>query len=212
MTLTAKGLIKRTELAEYETSLVKAGLVAIRLADKDEVLYVLKTSGKEDIVIVTKNGQCVRYNESTLSTQGRATQGSRAMKLAVDDEIAQMLTITPKEDVKLLVVTSGGFAKASHANEFKAFDNRQVKGYAVINKKALDKRGLIAGAVAIRDGKSLLMLTKKGKVVCIDSAGIRQTGRTTSGVMAARLDSDDEIIKIAAVDRPEDVKLDEEAE
>ncbi len=203
--LTQKGLIKRTPISEYETSLIKAGLTAIKLGEKDEVFCVLKTNGKQDIVIITKQGQCVRYNEDVVSLQGRNTQGSRSMRLAVDDEIAQMLLITPREDCKLLVVTTGGYAKSTHASEYKAFDNRQVKGYAVIKKKALDKNGLIAGAVAVRDGKSLLMLTQKGKVIVVDSAAIRATGRTTTGVTAARLDEDDAIIKIAAVDKAEEI-------
>ena len=203
--LTQKGLIKRTAIEEYETSLTKAGLTAIKLGEKDEVMFVLKTNGKQDIVIITKQGQCVRYNEDVVQLQGRNTQGSRAMKLAVDDEIAQMLLITPREDCKLMVVTTGGFAKATHASEYKAFDNRQVKGYGVIKRKALENNGLIAGAVAVRDGKSLLILTKKGKVIVVDSAAIRATGRTTKGVMAAKLDDDDEVIKIAAVEKTEEI-------
>ena len=149
---------------------------------------------------------CIRdSNESVVNIQGRATQGSRAMKLLPGDSITQILLVNKNDDDKLLVMTTGGYAKATSLKEYKAFDNKSVRGYAVIKKSAVAKNGSIVGAVVAREGKTLLMVTEKGNILCIDSQTIKATGRTTSGIRAAKLASNDAIVKIAAVDKIEGV-------
>jgi DNA gyrase subunit A len=194
---TKQGLIKRSEIADYNTSLKSAGLTAIKLGDGDQVAFVMVTDGKRDIFIVTAWGNAVRYNEEVVSVQGRATQGCRALKLDDDDTIAQIFSLDPAENPKILVVTKAGFAKQTDASEFKAFTNRNVKGYAVIKKAALDKNGEIVGACAISANESFLVLTTQGKVVRIKAEDVRETGRTTTGVRAVRLNDGDSVVRIA---------------
>lgn len=195
--VTKKGLIKRTDLKEYDTSLKNAGLTAIKLADDDQVAFVLYTNGKKHIFAVTENGLCVRYAEDVIPVQGRSTQGSRAFKLNHSDNIAQVISLDANEKPNILVVTRGGYGKKTDSSEYKAFDNRQVKGYAVINKVALNKIGLLAGAVAVYDNDSVLVLTTKGKMIRIKSDDIKPTGRTTIGVKVVKLEDGDSIAKIA---------------
>jgi DNA gyrase subunit A len=200
---TKQGLIKRSEISDYLTSLKNAGLTAIKLGDGDQVAFVLVTDGKRDIFITTAWGNAVRYNEECISIQGRATQGCRALKLDDDDTIAQIFSLDPAENPKILVVTKGGFAKQTDASEFKAFSNRSVKGYAVIKKATLTKNGEIIGACAISADESFLVLTTQGKVVRINADEVRETGRTTSGVRAVKLNDGDTVARIAKLNKTE---------
>jgi len=204
VTATKQGLIKRTELSEYDTSLKNAGLTAIKLNDGDQVAFVVITDGNQDIFIITSNGNCVRYNESIISVQGRATQGCRALKLDGKDSIAQVFTLGKKDQPDILVVTKGGIGKRSASDEYRALANRMVKGYAVINKESLKKNGAVVGAAAITEGDSILVATAKGKVIRMNIADIRATGRTTNGVRVVKLDAGDTVARLT--------KLKEESE
>ena len=196
---TKNGLIKRSEISEYETN--RTAITAIKLADDDQVAFVMVTDGKRDIFIVTSWGNAVRYNEKLLTVQGRATQGSRALKLDKDDSIAQIFSLDPDENPKILVVTSGGFAKQTDATEFRAFANRAVRGYAVIKKATLTKNGPIVGATAIAPDESFLVLTSQGKVIRHNADEVRETGRATSGVRAIRLNDGDTVTRIAKLNK-----------
>jgi DNA gyrase subunit A len=194
---TRKGIIKRTEIVEYNTSLKSAGLVAIRLNDDDQVAFAMVTDGKQEIFICTKNGLCVRYNENVIPVQGRATQGSRALKLDDDDSIAQVFNLDKGSASKILVVTSAGNAKRTNIEDIRSYDSRQVKGIGILKASAVAKQGGIAGACALSGGDGLLVVTTKGKVIRIDTDGIRETGRTATGVCVVTMEDGDTVSKIA---------------
>ncbi len=202
---TKNGYIKRSEIKEYDSNRKNAGRVAIKLDDDDQVAFVMIGDGKKDVFIVTANGQCVRYSESIIPVQGRSTRGSRSMKLDKNDCLIQIFTIDKNENPDILVITSGGFGKKTTSEEYKASSGRNVKGYSVIKKKALEKNGLIAGACPVYDGDSILILTSKGNVLRTNSKNIRETGRTTNGVKVLSLDEGNKVTRISRISEVEDV-------
>lgn len=201
---TRDGRIKRTEISEYDTTLKNTGLVAIKLAEKDQVAFAMITDGKKDIFIVTKSGLSVRYNESILSSQGRATQGVNALKLEENDTIAQVCAFDKNDNPKILLVTAKGHGKRTDAAEFKSYGHRNVKGIAVMKRSAIEKQGGIAGAVPLEDGDGLLVMTQQGKVIRIETKEIRETSRTATGVRLVRMDDGDAVSKIARLAKVEE--------
>jgi len=201
--VTTNGVIKKSEIKEYNTIRKNSGIAAIQLGMGDQVAFACVTDGKKDVFIVTAKGQCVRYNEKIVPIQGRTTRGSRAMRLDLDDTVAQVFTLEVKDTPDVLVVTSGGFAKRTSAKEYRALTNKNVKGYSVIKKQTLVKNGDIIGACAVSKGDSLLALTSSGKCIRIDLQDIRETGRTTSGVKIVKLDDHESVVKVAKVSTQE---------
>jgi DNA gyrase subunit A len=197
--VTTNGVIKKSEISEYDTTRKNSGITAIVLGMGDCVAFACVTDGKRDVFITTAKGQCVRYNEKIVPIQGRATRGSRALKLDLDDAVAQVFTLDAKDVPDILVVTSGGYGKRTSSKEYRALTNRQVKGYSVIKKNTLVKNGDVVGACAVSKGDCLLALTSAGKCIRIDSHDIRETGRTTSGVRIIKLDSNESVVKMAKV-------------
>lgn len=197
--VTKNGIIKKTEISEYDTNRKTGGLTALVLSDGDEVKFACVTDGKRDVFIVTKNGQCVRYAEKIITIQGRSTRGSKALKLDSSDEVAQVFTLSKEDMPDILVVTAKGFGKKTKAEEYKSLGNRNVKGYSVIKKSALVKNGSIIGACAVEKGDSILTMTSSGKCIRIDSEDIKETGRTTTGVKIIKLEDNDNVVKITRV-------------
>lgn len=197
--VTKFGMIKKTQISEYDTNRKSSGIVGITLKDKDRVAFACITDGKKDVFIVTSNGQCVRYNEKIVPIQGRGTQGCRCMKLDSDDSVCQVVVLDPKDQPNLLVVTAKGFAKRTSCEEYRALTNRAVKGYSVIKKAALAKNGAIVGACAVSKDDDILVMVSSGKCVRIDSQAIRETGRTTAGVKIVKIDDSETVTKITKI-------------
>jgi len=203
--ITKNGFIKRSRIQDYNSNRKNSGINAIKLDDGDEVAYVLSTDGKQDVFIVTEQGNAIRYPESIVPVQGRATRGSRSMKLNVGDKVAQIFTLDPDANPDILVITSAGFGKKSPAKEFRALKSRNVKGYAVLKKDALKTRGgTVVGACALTGGESLLALTKMGQAIRFAQKDIRNTGRTTGGVKVIKLSDGDSVVKLATLAATED--------
>ena len=201
--VTKFGMIKKTEISEYDTNRKTSGIVGITLKDGDKVAFACATDGKKDVFIVTSNGQCVRYNEKIVPIQGRGTQGCRCMKLDSDDSVCQVVVLDPKDQPNLLVVTAKGFAKRTSCEEYRALTNRAVKGYSVIKKQTLAKNGQIVGACAVSKDDDILVMVSSGKCLRIDSQAIRETGRTTAGVKIVKLDDSESVVKITKIKQQE---------
>jgi DNA gyrase subunit A len=206
MIVTKNGIVKKSEIKEYDTNRKTSGITAITLNKGDAVAFACVTDGKRDVFIVTQNGQCVRYSEKIVPVQGRTTRGSRALKLDYEDAVAEVFTLDAKEMPDILVVTANGYGKRTSSKEYRSLTNRQVKGYSVVKKAALKKNGNIVGACAVSKGDSLLSLTSAGKCIRIDSHEIRETGRTTAGVRIVKLDGNETVVKIAKVSAQESLE------
>lgn len=198
--VTKNGYIKRSKIQDYDSNRRNSGITGIKLDEEDEVAYVLPTSGNHDIFIVTEQGNAIRYSETIVKVQGRATRGSRALKLNPGDKVAQTFTLDPDENPEVFVITSAGYGKKTSAEQYRSAGSRNVKGCSVLKKDALKARGgTVVGACAIYGGESLLALTKMGQAIRFAEDDIRSTGRTTSGVKVVKLSDGDSVVKLATL-------------
>jgi DNA gyrase subunit A len=197
--VTKKGKIKRSFIRDYDTNLKTKGLKAIVLSENDEVAYVDHTDGTKDVFLVTTMGKAVRYSEDNVTITGRATQGVKAMNLSDEDNIAQLLVLSPDDNPDILVATSQGYAKKTNASQYKSTSGRNVRGVNTIDQVKFDRNGMIVSASTVSDGDTLIVLTKKGQIIQIPIDEIRATGRNTMGVRIVKLDATDALTAIAKV-------------
>ena len=198
--ITKNGLIKRSEIREYDTSLRKRGLKALTLREEDELVQVVHTSGQEDILLVTSNGMAVRYSEDNVRSVGRTGLGVRSMNLGSTDTIISMIKINPIVETDVLVITENGFGKKTNAGEYKALNGRYAKGSRTINNDAILKAGKIVSGVAIEEGKEFLVLTQKGKITRLSNEDFVSKGRATKGSRIVSLDDSDKVLSLVVVD------------
>ena len=197
--VTKKGKIKRSFIRDYDTNLKTKGLKAVVLSENDEVAYVDHTDGTKDVFLVTTMGKAVRYSEDNVTITGRATQGVKAMNLSDEDNIAQLLVLSPDDNPDILVATSQGYAKRTNASQYKSTSGRNVRGVNTIDQVKFDRNGMIVSASTVSDGDTLIVLTKKGQIIQIPIDEIRATGRNTMGVRIVKLDATDALTAIAKV-------------
>lgn len=199
MAVTKMGTIKKTALSEYNTNR-KNGIIAINLKDGDELISIRQTSGTDDVIIVTKMGKSIRFNEEDVRTMGRAATGVRAIKLDEGDEVVSMSLV--KKDDELLVVTQKGFGKRTPVKEYKR-QERGGKGILTYDKKKFDKTGELVGAVTVEEDDEVLLINSEGIIIRIAAKDVSEFGRATQGVKIMRVDDDENIISMAKVVREE---------
>lgn len=198
--ITKNGLIKRSEIREYDTSLRKRGLKALTLREEDELVQVINTSGQDDILLVTSNGMAVRYSEDNVRSVGRTGLGVRSMNLGSTDTIISMIKINPSVETDVLVITENGFGKKTNAGEYRALNGRYAKGSRTINNEAILKAGKIVSGVAIEEGKEFLVLTQRGKITRLSNEDFVSKGRATKGSRIVSLDDSDKVLSLVVVD------------
>jgi len=198
--VTKNGLIKRSEIREYNTSLRKRGLKALTLNEDDSLVHVSTTNGEKDIALITANGYALRYSEDIVRSIGRAGQGVRAMNLQESDTIVSMLVLDRNESSEILVITENGFGKKTDANEYKSLSGRYAKGSKTINSEKKNRNGNIVCAAVVSEGKEFLVLTQKGKMVRMSVEDFRSKGKTTIGSKIVGLDSGDKVQTLVVVE------------
>jgi DNA gyrase subunit A len=191
--VTHKGLIKRSEIREYNTSLRKRGLKAISLTDGDNLNFVMNTDGNKDVMLVTSLGMAVRYNETLVRCIGKNGQGSRSMLLRPEDSIAAMLAIDAESDPSILVITELGKGKKTSASEYRSTAGRSVKGQRTINQTKREQTGKIVSALAINDSDDILVLTNKGKMMRCNLDSLRNKSKATQATTIVALDNNDSV-------------------
>jgi DNA gyrase subunit A len=201
MMATKNGLIKRSEIREYNTSLRKRGLKALTLNEGDELVHVESTDGSKDIMLITKNGFAVRYSEDAVRSIGRSGQGVRSMNLQNLDTIVSMLVLDPKEESDVFIITEFGFGKKTNSNEYRSLNGRYAKGTRTINTERKSRNGQIVCAAVVSEGKEFLVLTQKGKMVRMSVEDFRSKGRATPGNKIIGLDSGDKVQSLVVVDQ-----------
>ncbi len=204
---TKRGVIKKTRFAEYNTPLKADGIIAIRLREDDEVVGVLHCSGRDDILLVSRGGQAIRFHEDEARPMGRATEGVRGMNLrAADEVIAAAVAI---DDAELLVVTENGYGKRTRIAEY------PVKGRGGLGVKTValtEAKGKLAGAQVVREGYQIMLISTGGTVIRMPVEGIRRTGRSAQGVIVMRLRGDEIVSTLAPVAESTEVELEGEPE
>ena len=193
MMATKKGLVKKTPIKDYE-NVRKTGLTAIVLRDDDELIEVKATDNNKDIILVTRDGQCIRFKETDVRSTGRASMGVRGMNLTDGDEVVAMQLNTQGD--YLLVVSENGMGKRTAMSEF-VVQNRGGKGVKCY--KITEKTGNVVGAKAVNEENEIMMITTEGIIIRLQCADISVLGRITSGVKMINLTEGVTVASIAKV-------------
>lgn len=185
--ITKSGIVKKTKVKEY-MNIRKTGLIAMNLREDDELIEVKATNGDKDILLVTKYGMCIRFNERDVRSTGRASMGVIGMTLDDGDEIVAMQMSTQGEH--LLTVSENGYGKRTDMDEFKV-QHRGGKGVKCYN--IMEKTGNLVGAKAVNPGQEIMIITNAGIIIRITVDDISILGRITSGVKLINMDTERDI-------------------
>ena len=196
---TADGFVKKTKITEYD-NIRKNGLTAITLRDDDKLIEVKLTDGKEDVIMVTKYGQAIRFSETEVRPTGRATMGVIGMNLAADDMIIGMQMIS--QGKSLMTVSENGLGKCTLMTEFNTI-HRGGKGVKCY--KITEKTGNLIGAKAVEKDDEVMLINTAGTIIRIEVAGTALLSRITSGVKLIDLKENTKLISIAKVRKSETI-------
>lgn len=201
---TRYGVVKRTSVTEF-ANIRQNGLKALNLKDEDELINVFLTNGQADIIIGTKMGYAVRFNENQVRNMGRAATGVRGVNLRAGDHVVGASVIS--DDQEVLVITEKGYGKRTLASEY-ATKSRGGKGMKTAN--ITEKNGPLAGLMAVNGDEDLMIITNTGVIIRTNVANISQTGRATLGVKVMRLDKGAQIVTFTSVAAENEKEVDEE--
>lgn len=181
--VTRHGVVKKTELKEYDTTLKARGIIAMNIQEGDSLRWVLWTGGEDEIFLCTRDGQSIRFHEGDVRAMGRNAGGVRGIKLRKDDEVVGCTVVDPDKD--LLIVTENGFGKRTPLSEYRS-QTRGGVGIKTVN--VTQKNGAVVGCEVVEDDDQLMLLTSTGQLIRIPTANIRVTGRSAQGVILVRCD------------------------
>ena len=204
--ITKKGVIKKTNLTDYDT-IRKGGLIAIGLREDDELIHVELTDGENNIIIGTKKGICIRFKESDVRPMGRGASGVRAILLNDDDVVVGAGCCTDGADI--LTITENGYGKKTDLDEFK-IQNRGGKG--LFGYKITEKTGDVAGISIVNNDNDVMIITSDGVIIRTAVDEISKFGRTTQGVKVMRLDEGVKVVSITSTDKEEEEEAEETSE
>jgi DNA gyrase subunit A len=191
---TKKGVVKKTRFGEYNTPLKADGIIAIKMREDDELVGVRHSSGDDDLLLVSRKGQAIRFHESEVRPMGRSTEGVRGMSLRKDDEVIAVEIAQNQAD--LLVVTENGYGKRTRIDEY---PRKGRGGLGVKTVQLTEARGQLAGALVVRPGHQVMLISTGGTVIRIPAEGIKRLGRSTQGVIVVRLRGDEQVSTLARV-------------
>ena len=194
---TKKGVIKKTKFGDYNTPLKSEGIIAIKLRDGDELVEAFLTSGNDDVLLVSRNGQAIRFHEKDARPMGRATEGVRGMSIRGDDEV--IAAAAADDEIDLLVVTEQGYGKRTPVRDY---PRKGRGGLGVKTVQLTDAKGKLAGARVVRDGYQVMLISTGGTVIKMSVDEIKRLGRATQGVIVVRLREGERVSSIAPVAEP----------
>src|SRR5438105_238267 len=174
---TKNGVVKKTKLATYNTPLKSDGIIAIKMREGDELVGVRHSTGDDDVMMVSRKGQAVRFHETDARPMGRDTSGVAGMKLRKDDEVISINIA--EDDSDLLVVTENGFGKRTRVSEY---PRKRRGGLGVRTVQLTEAKGQLVGSRVVRDGYQVMLISTYGTVIRMPVDGIRRVGRATPGV------------------------------
>jgi DNA gyrase subunit A len=191
---TKKGVVKKTRLSAYNTPLRSDGIIAIKMREGDELVGVRHSSGNDDILMVSRAGQAIRFHETDVRPMGRDASGVQGMRLRADDEV--IAVNIAHDDADVLVVTENGYGKRTRVSEY------PVKGRGGLGVKTVqltETKGQLAGARAVRDGYQVMLISDGGTVIRMSVDDIKRSGRATQGVIVMRLREGEKVSSLAPV-------------
>jgi len=191
--VTKDGIVNRTCASEFG-NILSTGINAIKLEEGDELVDVVVTSGDTDLVIGTRNGYAIRFEEGGVSKTGRYTVGVGGIKLRDGDAVVGIDTIENPEEETLLTVTENGYGKRTPLGEY---SKQSRYGYGNIDIKTDERNGKVVSLTSVEEGDCVFVMTDEGQILRTYSDGISEQGRNTMGVIVMRLDSDDNVTSVA---------------
>lgn len=195
---TKHGLVKKTRLSEFK-NLRKNGLIAINLRDGDELLKAKITRGDANIIIVSQNGNAIRFSEKDVRPMGRTASGVKSMNLKHDDLAVCMDIVVDDED--LLVISENGYGKRTPLTDYKV---QRRGGSGLITYKSSEKTGKLVGATVCKETDELMLINTSGIAIRINVSDISITGRSTMGVRLMRTSEEEKIVAIAKISASEE--------
>jgi DNA gyrase subunit A len=192
---TRDGLIKKTEFKAYNTPIKADGIIAINIRDEDELIAVRRTSGSDDIIMVSRSGQAARFSESQTRAMGRDTSGVRGMNVSQEGNAVLAMDVA-RDDQELLVVTENGYGKRTPIPDY------PVKGRGTMGVKTItltENKGALAGALVVREHQELVFISQNGMVQRTSVRGINRYGRASQGVRVMNIREDDQVSAVALV-------------
>src|SRR6201996_8214534 len=192
---TRNGIIKKTEFIKYNTPIKADGIIAINIRDDDELIAVRRTSGNDDILMVSRSGQAARFSENAVRSMGRDTSGVRGMNVSQRDNAVLAMDVA-RDDQELLVVTENGYGKRTPISDY------PVKGRGTMGVKTIqltESKGQLAGALVVREHQELVFISQNGMVQRTSVRGINRYGRASQGVRVMNIRDDDQVSAVALV-------------
>jgi DNA gyrase subunit A len=192
---TRDGIIKKTEFGAYNTPIKADGIIAINIRDDDELIAVRRTSGHDDIIMVSRSGQAARFSEDQVRAMGRDTSGVRGMNVSQKANAVLAMDVA-RDDQELLVVTQNGHGKRTPISDY------PVKGRGTMGVKTImltENKGQLAGALVVREHQELVFISQNGMVQRTSVRGINRYGRSSQGVRVMNLRDDDQVSAVALV-------------
>ena len=188
---TKKGIVKKVQLSEFNTNR-KLGVIALKLDDDDELIGVKQTDGQKKIVLGTRNGYAIIFDEEEVRPMGRIARGVKGIKLRAGDEVVGMDTI--KRDSEILTVTAGGYGKRTRVDEYSSH-HRGAMG--IINLRVTEKIGEVVGLKVVREGQELMLISTNGIIIRTGIDKISVIGRDAQGVIIMKTAEDDKVASMA---------------
>jgi DNA gyrase subunit A len=195
--VTKHGVIKKCELTEFDNPMSR-GIIAVTLDEGDELIAARLTNGKNYIFLGSHDGQAIRFSESQVRPMGRPARGVRAMHLDEGDYLVGMEIV--EEEGLILSISENGFGKRTRLTDYR-LQSRGGKG--VINMKTSARNGKVVGILSVREDSDLMIVTKNGKIIRLESAEIRQAGRSTQGVRLVRMEDNDQVAAASVIPETE---------
>ncbi len=192
---TRNGMVKKTEFTAYNTPIKADGIIAINIRDDDELVAVRRTSGHDDIILVSRSGQAARFNEDQVRPMGRDTSGVRGMNVSQKGNAVLAMDVA-RDDQELLVVTENGYGKRTPIPDY------PVKGRGTMGVKTItltENKGALAGALVVREHQELVFISQNGMVQRTSVRGINRYGRASQGVRVMNIRDDDQVSAVALV-------------
>jgi DNA gyrase subunit A len=178
---TKRGIVKKTEFLEYNTPLKADGIIAIKLRDDDELVGVRLSDGDDDVLMVSRGGQAIRFHERDVRPMGRPASGVQGMRLRGGDEVIEV--DIARDDADLLVVTENGWGKRTRVADYPV---KGRGGLGVQTAKLVEGKGKLAGARVVRDGYQVMLISDGGTVIKMAVDDVKRSGRATQGVIVMR--------------------------
>ena len=191
---TRKGMVKKTPIEAYDTSR-RDGIIAITIKEGDELIGVEKSNGNDEVIMVSRNAQAIRFSEKDCRPMGRTSQGVKGMRLAKDDEVLSMMVAGALEG-DLFVLTENGYGKRTQLSEYK---KQKRGGLGVRTLKITEKKGKVAGAGILKDEHDVMIISDIGILIRIPAKSISRIGRSTQGVKVINLEEEAKVASYSIV-------------